>query len=211
MEMDGKMGAHLGGSKDVGSFPDGGDRGVEWTTSADRAWVRIGVAEVEPTLCEGRLNGAAGLGLVLTVIESASGGQLLDILEHVGDAGGGIRQLQFALAWRVEDEAAAGRRIQFAPGRGVPTLGVILADTLGGDGLSQVIKANPGRLSREERTALRFLARCRELLEAGPKEMLSAFFALTEEGQMLSSVHPFAGLPDAKVREEIHERTRRQT
>lgn len=72
---------------------------------------------------------------------------------------------------------------------------------------SKIIAHNLDRLERERRLAPTYLARCRELFEKGPEDMRSAFLALTEEGQVLRSIHPFAGLLGPDERAKILERT----
>ena len=63
----------------------------------------------------------------------------------------------------------------------------------------RLVTANLDRMARNERVAPAYITRCRGLLEQGPEAMKAAFLALTDEGQVLRSVHPWAGLlPDAE-------------
>lgn len=73
---------------------------------------------------------------------------------------------------------------------------------------SKIIRRNLERMSRKKLVAPRYILRCRELLEAGPEQMTAAFLAITDEGQLLRSIHPFAGLLTATERQAILDRTR---
>lgn len=75
---------------------------------------------------------------------------------------------------------------------------------------SKVIARNLDRLEQEKRAAPAYLARCRELFEMGPEAMQDAFLALTEEAQVLRSIHPFAGLLNEEERAAILKRTQRR-
>lgn len=75
---------------------------------------------------------------------------------------------------------------------------------------SVLIARNLERLGREGRVAPGYLERCRKLFEKGPDAMREGFLTLTEEGQVLRSIHPFAGLLKPEEREEILQRTRKR-
>lgn len=74
---------------------------------------------------------------------------------------------------------------------------------------SKIIARNLDRLEREQRAAPAYIARCRDLFAQGPDEMREAFLALTDEGQVLRSIHPFAGLLPQREREMILRQTRK--
>lgn len=73
---------------------------------------------------------------------------------------------------------------------------------------SIIIENNLQRLERKQLVAPAYIVRCRELFEQGPEQMREAFLALTDEGQLLRSIHPFAGLLETSERQEVLERTR---
>lgn len=71
-----------------------------------------------------------------------------------------------------------------------------------------IIARNIERLEQERRIAPGYIARCKELFAAGPQVMRNAFLDLTDEGQALRSVHPFAGLLLRDERNRILRETR---
>lgn len=57
-----------------------------------------------------------------------------------------------------------------------------------------VINLNLDRMEQRQTVSPAYIARCRGLVALGIDEAAAAFLALTEEGQVLRSVHPWAGL-----------------
>lgn len=74
---------------------------------------------------------------------------------------------------------------------------------------SKVIQHNLEVMGEQHRIAPHYLDRCYELLAKGPVEMRTAFLSVTDEGQVLRSIHPFAGLIPAQERLEILDRTKK--
>lgn len=74
---------------------------------------------------------------------------------------------------------------------------------------AEVIKHNLDAMGEHHRIAPRYLQRCYDLLAQGPVEMRTAFLGLTDEGQVLRSIHPFAGLLPERERREILQHTKR--
>ncbi len=71
-----------------------------------------------------------------------------------------------------------------------------------------VIIRNLDRMEREKRVARAYVSRCRHLMQQGPEAVREAFLALSEEGQVLRSIHPWAGLLPNAERLEILRKTR---
>lgn len=76
--------------------------------------------------------------------------------------------------------------------------------------VAPIIRRNLDRLRRERRIAPGYLDRCAELFLRGPETMRAAFLDLTHEGQVLRSIHPFAGLLTPAERNAILRETRRK-
>lgn len=66
-----------------------------------------------------------------------------------------------------------------------------------------LIESNLIRMEAAGWTSPLYIERCRVLLAEGIESMRSVFLALTDEGQVLRSVHPFAGLLTHEERIEI--------
>lgn len=68
-----------------------------------------------------------------------------------------------------------------------------------------IVSRNLDRMELEKRVAPVYVARCRELMQQGPNAVKAAFLALTDEGQLLRSIHPWAGLlPNAERLAVLH-------
>lgn len=74
-----------------------------------------------------------------------------------------------------------------------------------------VVMRNLDRMDRERRVAPAYVSRCRDLMQQGPQAVREAFLAISEEGQVLRSIHPWAGLLPNAERLAILRNTRRQT
>lgn len=72
-----------------------------------------------------------------------------------------------------------------------------------------VITLNLDRMERRQTVSPTYIARCRELVSLDIDEMAAVFLALTDEGQVLRSVHPWAGLLPNDERLKILAATRR--
>ena len=72
-----------------------------------------------------------------------------------------------------------------------------------------VVTRNLDRMDRDERVTPAYVARCRSLLGQGSEAMKNAFLAITDEGQLLRSIHPWAGLLPNSERIAILRATRR--
>ena len=79
--------------------------------------------------------------------EPAAAGERDDVGEDLGDAVGGVGQLKFTHAGRVEQPAAGGEPVHRAAGRRVASVGVVLADRRGR------LRARPGERVDERRLA----------------------------------------------------------
>ena len=64
-------------------------------------------------------------------------------------------------------------------------------------------------MDRERRVAPAYVSRCRDLVKQGPVAMKAAFLEVSDEGQALRSVHPWAGLLPNAERLAILRETRR--
>jgi hypothetical protein len=73
-----------------------------------------------------------------------------------------------------------------------------------------VVTRNLDRMDREKRVGPAYLARCRDLVQQGPEVMKAAFLDVSDEGQLLRSIHPWAGLLPNTERFAILRETRRQ-
>lgn len=73
----------------------------------------------------------------------------------------------------------------------------------------RILVRNLDRMDREHRVAPAYVAKIRSLMEQGPEVMKERFLALTDEGQMLRSIHPWAGLLPNAERLEILRATKR--
>ena len=64
-------------------------------------------------------------------------------------------------------------------------------------------------MDREARVSPAYVSRCRDLMRQGPEAMKRVFLAITDEGQVLRSIHPWVGLLPNDERLAILRATRR--
>lgn len=74
-----------------------------------------------------------------------------------------------------------------------------------------ILTRNLDRMERDRLVAPNYISRCRDLMRRGPETMKSAFLEFTHEGQLLRSIHPWAGLLPNKERLSILRATKRPT
>lgn len=79
------------------------------------------------------------------------------------------------------------------------------------DRAAELIRSNLDRMEQAGTTSAVYIERLRELLSQGQDTMRAVFLSLTDEGQVLRSVHPFAGLLSQAERLEIIRQTARPT
>jgi len=72
-----------------------------------------------------------------------------------------------------------------------------------------IVAQNLDRMDLGRRVAPGYVSRCRDLLRLGPEAMKAAFLALDDDGQVLRSIHPWAGLLPNAERLAILRATRR--